>query len=69
MVDVTTSKMAKKPVKLQNENQAAWAGDGKQSKGNQKERKVLCMCSYLTVTWTERSVADFVKYAVVTNLF
>ena len=34
VVDVTTLKMARKPVKLQKENPAGCAGEGKQSKGN-----------------------------------
>ena len=34
MVDVTTLKMARKPVKLQKENLAGCTGEGKQSKGN-----------------------------------
>ena len=32
--DVTTLKMARKPVKLLKENPAGWTGEGKQSKGN-----------------------------------
>ena len=32
--DVTTLKMARKPAKLQKENPAGCAGEGKQSKGN-----------------------------------
>ena len=38
-VDVTTLKMARKPVKLQKENQAGCAGEGKQNEGNQEKRK------------------------------
>ena len=34
VVDVTTLEMARKPVKLQKENPAGCAGEGKQSKGN-----------------------------------
>ena len=34
--DVTTLKMARKPMKLQKVNQAGYAGEGKQSKGNLK---------------------------------
>ena len=34
LFDVTTLKMARKPVKLQKENPAGCAGEGKQSKGN-----------------------------------
>ena len=34
MVDVTTLKMARKPVKLQKENSGGCAGEGKQNKGN-----------------------------------
>ena len=34
LVDVTTLKMARKPVKLQKENPAGCAGEDKQSKGN-----------------------------------
>ena len=34
VVDVTTLKIARKPVKLQMENPAGYAGEGKQSKGN-----------------------------------
>jgi len=34
VVDVTTLEMARKPVKLQKENPAVCAGEGKQSKGN-----------------------------------
>ena len=37
--DVTTLKMARKPVKLQKENPAWCAGEGKQSKLNQEKRK------------------------------
>ena len=33
-VDVTTLKIAKKPVKIQKENPAGYAGEGKQNKGN-----------------------------------
>ena len=33
VVEVTTLKMARKPVKLQKKNLAGCAGDGKQSKG------------------------------------
>ena len=36
MVDVTTLKMGRKPVKLQIENSAGCAGEGKQSKGNRR---------------------------------
>ena len=39
VVDVTTLKMARKPVKLQKENPAGCAGEGKQSKGNMEKRK------------------------------
>ena len=34
VVDVTTLKMARKPMKLQKESPAGCAGEGKQSKGN-----------------------------------
>ena len=34
VVDVTTLKMARKPLKLQKENPAGYAGEGKQRKGN-----------------------------------
>ena len=34
LFDVTTLKMEKKTVKLQKENPAGCAGEGKQSKGN-----------------------------------
>ena len=34
VVDVTTLKMARKPVKLQKESPAGCAGEDKQSKGN-----------------------------------
>ena len=34
LFDVTMLKMARKPVKLQEENPAGYAGEGKQSKGN-----------------------------------
>ena len=34
LFDVTTLKMARKPVKLQKESPAGCAGEGKQSKGN-----------------------------------
>ena len=37
--NVTTLKMARKPVKLQKECPARCAGEGKQSKGNLKKRK------------------------------
>ena len=37
--DVTTLKMAREPVKLQKENPAGCAGEGRQSKGNQEKRK------------------------------
>ena len=39
VVDVTTLKMARKPVKLKKENPAGCAGEGKQSKGNYENRK------------------------------
>ena len=39
VVDVTTFKMARKPVKLQKENPAGCAGEGKPSKGNWEKRK------------------------------
>ena len=38
MVDVTTLKMARKPVKIQKENPARCAGEGKQNKGNKEKR-------------------------------
>ena len=38
VVDVTTLKMAMKPVNLQKENLAGCAGEGKQNKGNQYKR-------------------------------
>ena len=34
LFDVTTLKMARKPVKLQKENPAGCAGEDKQNKGN-----------------------------------
>ena len=34
LIDVATLKMARKPVKLQKENPAGYAGEGKQSNGN-----------------------------------
>ena len=37
--DVTTLKLARKPVKLYEENPAGCAGKGKQSKGKQEKRK------------------------------
>ena len=39
-VDVTTLKMARKPVKLQKENSAGCAGEGKQTKGNVGEKEI-----------------------------
>ena len=39
VVDVTTLKMARKLVKLQKENPAGYAGEGKQNKENQEKRK------------------------------
>ena len=39
VVDVTTLKMARKPVKLQKESPAGCAGEGKQSRGNYEKRK------------------------------
>ena len=39
VVDVTTLKMARKPVKLQEENPVEWAGEIKQSKGSKEKRK------------------------------
>ena len=39
VVDVTTLKMVMMPVKLQKENLAGCAGEGKQSKGKQERRK------------------------------
>ena len=38
VVDDTTLKMTRKTVKLPKENPAGCAGEGKQSKGNQKKR-------------------------------
>ena len=38
-VDVKTLKMARKSVKLQKENPAGYAGEGKQSKGKYYKRK------------------------------
>ena len=40
VVDFTTLKMARKPVKLQKENPAGCAGEGKQNIGNLEKRKV-----------------------------
>ena len=52
VVDVTTLKMARKPVKLQKENPAGCAGEGKQRIGNIGEEKrtvdYLKMISMLT---------------------
>ena len=39
VVDVTTLKMARKPVKLHKENPAGCAKEGEQSKGNLEKRK------------------------------
>ena len=39
VVDITILKMASKPVKLQKENPAGYAEEGKQSKRNQEKRK------------------------------
>ena len=39
LFDVRTIKMARKPVKLQKENRAGCAGEGKQSKGKYEKRK------------------------------
>ena len=39
VIDVTTLKMARKPVKLQKESPAGCAGVGKQSKGNEEKKK------------------------------
>ena len=39
MVDVTTLKMARKPVKLQKEHLAGCAGEGKKNKENYEKRK------------------------------
>ena len=40
LFDVTTLKIARKPVKLQKENPAGCAGEGKQSKGIKEKIKV-----------------------------
>ena len=39
VVELTTLKMASKPMKLQNESPAGCTGEGKQSKGKKEKRK------------------------------